>query len=609
MCGIAGGFFKANDFEAKVLIDKILASQHHRGPDARKSLRFATSDDALILGHNRLSIIDVNDRATQPFVSFCNGYYLVFNGMIYNFKSLRQELKSQGIEFRTTSDTEVLLNAYIAWGKACLEKLEGMFAFAIYDKAKEKLLLARDRFGVKPLFYYQDNKNFVFASSVKEMAKYFSCSPNLSYVAKGISQGLYEDDSAISPYQNIKALPSSHCLTFCLKNKRSQLNQYYDLYHQAKLLENKYSQEPESLLSMRFVERFNNAIQKRLCSDVPLGLSISGGLDSSSIASIAANKKNNLLGFHYGNPNDKKSEGPLVNQVANFCNFSVDYITIPTKDIIHQFEKTLNAQEAPFAGLSVVAQHAVFERAHLQGMKVLLGGQGGDEALMGYRKFMLFYQKQLIKEKKHKDLLKMLCYLPLIVFSEIPRLRLYMQAGAKYLGRQKSSGVLNYANFDVNNDLANLEKGLMARQVEDVTRYSLPTLLRYEDRNSMANSIETRLPFLDHDLLAYSISLPSSMKVKKGYGKWLLREVMKEKLPQNLLTSRFKRGFDVGEKKWLSNGLGHHIRERLKSKQSVIDNLCKKNINIDECYSDKALLNEKIRMREAISFIWLGEHF
>lgn len=560
MCGIAGCY----NFSGS--IETILSQQAHRGPDASGLCQLPLHNgETLQLGHNRLKIICLSDVANQPFSDSTKQHYLVFNGEIYNYLSLRQELERLGVLFQTDSDTEVLLQALITWGMEALDKINGMFAFAYFNSKTQQLFLVRDRFGVKPLYYFINDNQLVFASSSASLAKQLNLSPNYAYLQTGLQYGIYEEGSAHTAYQGLSSVLSGGYLRITFSKRLCyEVARYYDLKKRVGLLREELSSSTSQQWVDRVSAHLNNACQLRLQADVPIAIALSGGLDSSAVAAIAKHYTNDLQAFCFGSPNDKASEGVLAEQLAKQHQLPIAFIK-PTDEAWEEaFWQTLAFQDAPFAGMSVVAQYLLYQAIKARGYKVVLGGQGGDEAFLGYRKFQLFYLKELIEKKSWLQAVGFFTMFSQMLWSERARLVTFWQLRAKY-GKQ------GHQQFPLQlpSELMHLNIGyggdIYQRQLDDVLHYSLPTLLRYEDRNSMAHSIESRLPFMDYQLMELACAMPTPLKLHKGFGKWAIRDLMKHQMPDNIRLARYKRGFDVSPSasmiKLIANSAQAHLSD------------------------------------------------
>jgi asparagine synthase (glutamine-hydrolysing) len=490
---------------------------------------------------------------------------LTFNGEIYNYKEIKNELITLGFLFTTEGDTEVLLKAWEAWGQKCLSKFNGMFAFGILDKQCQELFLVRDRFGVKPLLYgHLDNGQLLFSSSIAAVAKQVGEEVDLEYCSTGIRYGFFEGNKDASPFKKVKYVMPGSILKFTLgHNLTVEERVWYSLEEEVEKRVAELINYSDEELIEKGKTLIQNATSLRLRSDVPLAVSLSGGIDSSSIAAIAKLEVNNLVGFCYGSPENKKSEGLIVDKFVKEKGIDIHYIhpEYSSKQLGDLYDRTFAAQEAPFFGLSVLAQQEVYKEVHQQGFKVLLGGQGGDEIFAGYRKFFLIALQNAWDKKNIIDSLSYLHSFGILLLQGIGDYKLYWQQRNRYI--KKTGKDLSFLNTLPSSSVDLLgHTTLKKRQISDVQNYSIPSLLRYEDRNSMSFSIESRLPFMDYRLVEFAIALQDRMKIKHGYGKWALREMMESKVPAYILKSRVKRGFDVTQD-WISNGVGDRIRANL----------------------------------------------
>ena len=611
MCGIAGTFSTGSHGKNKSLVERIVESQKPRGPDHQAIEVAVGPRSTSILGHNRLSIIDLSPQSNQPMWDPSGRFCIVFNGEIYNYKELRVELEAAGVSFSTSGDTEVLLEAFKYWGSDSFSRLNGMFAFAIWDSVQEKLWLARDRFGVKPCYFHSNGSLFVFASTTRALARELGLEPNLTYISRGLRHWIYEDSSDISPYEGLRALPSGSFLEVKLSAEGRIVihpNRYYDLGARAALLKDELTGLTEAELTRRVRDLLDSAINLRLRSDVPIGLSLSSGLDSSSIAVLVAKLQSSPVGFTYGGPTAGNSEGPLVKRLADEKGIRVEFIWPDPAIMTRSFWETLEAQDAPFAGGSIVAQYLVFKAAHKRGFKVLLGGQGADEAFMGYHKYQLFRLADLLAKKKYGELIAGLAGVVPLLVSEIGSARAYLDAMLRYRSRGESPWtVLRLPSPPPISVGYDPSRPLWTRQMMDVLETSLPTLLRYEDRNSMGNSVESRLPFMDYRLIELGIALPEAMKVRRGYGKWIIRQAVDGLVPNSIRLVRYKKGFDVSVGKWIKAGLGASIRNSLMNGGYLLrDVLRGQPASIDNQLSNQRLATNPAAFREAITLCWLA---
>lgn len=612
MCGISGIYTTHILEQHQKIIDAVIKSQTPRGPDHQGLTLIQGTQSQALFGHNRLSIIDLSEQANQPMWDATGRYCIVYNGEIYNYLELRDELVQAGLVFNTRSDTEVILNAFSYWGIHALQRFCGPFAFALFDLKNEKLWLCRDRFGVKPLYYVQMNNTLYFSSTTHALVKALHLKPDYSYLAQGLKYLIYENDSDISPYQNIKSLPSG-CTLLVKFNSDHQLigetSRYYDLAdHVSTRMETLPINDMDALLQLLH-HQFEKAVEIRLRTDVPLAISLSGGLDSSSVASSVSKQHRDTIGFSFSHPDNKKSEGPLVAACAKFLNIKIEYVWPKPNEMIEALYKTIAIQDGPFPTLSIVAQYLLYQRVRACGIKVLLGGQGGDEVFMGYKKFLFFWIKKTLNEKRYFTSAKNLLHLLPMFFSEMTSLKAYWHHRHRYLPQGKKHVHALQLPASPVLHLNNSKQLLWQRQMQDITQFSLPTLLRYEDRNAMGNSVESRLPYLDHRLVELGLALPEAIKLRSGYGKWIVREMMRNKIPDSIRLARYKRGFDIPLDTLLKHGLGQSIRSTLHAGRHIIREFLPSSTNINFMFSDQQFLQRRQTMAEAITLLWLNKAF
>lgn len=547
MCGICGIIQHNDNSVDEVLIRQMMRMQKHRGPDDEG----AFVEDSVGLGFVRLSILDLSPAGHQPMSSFDDRYVVVFNGEIFNYIEIREELKVLGHEFRTNTDTEVLLAAYREWGEACLNRFNGMWVFAIYDKVNKSVFASRDRFGVKPFYYLQTNDFFAFASEIPPLLSLLPAKPTPDF------QSIFDylafnrtDQTERTFFTEIKKL--QHGSTLKIAEGQVSIEQWYDL--RANVSKTKGFSNPDE-----FRELFSSSIGLRLRSDVPVGVCLSGGLDSSSIVSVLLSdfdkKDLNTFSAVYskGQIGDEtefiKEYEPLLTNM---------FYTTPTGESLKQDLKSfVMAHAEPIPSTAPYAQFKVMELAKGK-VVVTLDGQGADEELAGYHYFFGFYFKDLLLSLKLGRLFKEIyCYLAKhrslfgiksFVFFLLPQqLRTSTRVKEKaYLNKQlvkqygKSNSVAGnlYGSRSLNDALL------------DHFEYKLEHLLKWEDRNSMWFSLEARVPFLDYRLVEKILASPGEMVIRNGMTKHLLREGMKGVLPEKIRMRRDKIGFDTPQDRW-----------------------------------------------------------
>lgn len=524
MCGIAGIIGNGTDEQ----LDLMLSKQKHRGPDNKS--KWITKKAKL--GHNRLSIIDLSVTANQPFLSDDKRYVLVFNGEIYNYIELKALLVDY--KFKTKSDTEVLLAAYIKWGKDCMHKLNGMFSFAIYDTQNQSLFAVRDRFGVKPFYYHQSKTTFYFSSEIKSIhAAGIKKNPNEKVWASYLTFGSYGMPNETF-WQNIWQLPAGHCLTY--QKGKLDINKWYFF---EKEIQKYTKKENIESVKQKYASLLKDSIKLRFRADVTIGFNISGGLDSSVLLAfvnqIEDSKKIKAYTFY---TNDKRyDELPWVEEMINLTNNPLVKVLLQSKDVENSLNFISSIQDEPFGGIPTIAYSKIFAQARKDNVLVLLDGQGMDEQWAGYD----YYLKS---------------------------------EGTTIQGVNKSPFRPNVLTTDF---LALAEKPLYPKpfdnkllnmQYRDLFYTKIPRALRFNDRISMAYSTELREPFLDYRLVEYAFAQPLEYKIKKGIHKYLVRELAAEFL-SDTITYAPKRPLQTPQREWLAVELKSSVEKSLSNlKQS-----------------------------------------
>lgn len=560
MCGIAGTLSKKASLITQQRIKAVTDAIAHRGPEGEGF--FINNQNTVALGHRRLSIIDLSGAAAQP-MQYRNQYYIVYNGEVYNYIELRSNLQKKGHIFKTASDTEVVVAAYAAWGKDCVQHFDGMFAFAIWDEKEQQLFAARDRFGEKPFYYFFDEEQLLFASEIKALWKGGVCkevNPSLLYNFLTIGYTSNPTDPAETFYSNIQKLPAAFFLQYSLQTHSLVIEKYWQLEEKEEEMSDKEAIE-------LFNELFASSVKRRLRSDVAIGTSLSGGLDSSAIVAFCANEKIEQYThacFTAVFPGFEKNEEQFAAKIALHFNLQHHLVTVPEGDIAQQIEQLLQHHDEPVGSGSVLVQYHVYKRAKQQGITVLLDGQGGDEVLGGYHKYYkwrwqeLYAQKNLKKSGERRAAKELGIKEGFGVKNKATAL--FPHFAAAMLQTEKSKKA--YRQSHLNNDFAFAHKRdsyyslpthftLNGALYFDTIVYGLEELLRLADRNSMAHSVEVRLPFLAHQLVEALFSLPAHFKIREGWTKWLLRKTAEPFLPPDIVWRKDKVGFEPPQKTWM----------------------------------------------------------
>ena len=579
----------------------------HRGPDGEGL--WLNQNETVALGHRRLSILDLSEVAAQPF-HFHNRYTIIHNGEIYNYTELRNQLQQKGYSFRSQTDTEVIAAAYDCWKEKCLQYFDGMFAFAIWDEQEQQLFAARDRFGEKPFYYFFDNEQLLFASELKALwaagvHKSWNHTMLLSFLANGHTQNAV--DASLSFYKNVLSLPPAHYATYNVHNNELFVTSYWDL--------DKQSVQTISVADAvkKFNTLFAESIKRRMRSDVAVGTSLSGGLDSSNIVATSSQFKTSTYTHHCFTasfPSFEKDELRYAKLVANQFGLQ-QHITTPTaEDFINDFEKLCYHQEQPFNSSSVYAQYKVMELAKQNNVTVLLDGQGADETLAGYTRYVHWYlQEQLAKCKfsfvnserklfeQNKTPFKwgfsnyIAAWLPLVVTNQLEARERKQILNHPHLSRQYA-----HAHYD---KFYSLFKPPVSK-LNDILYFNtkqqgLGELLHYADRNSMAHGRELRLPFLSHQLVKFIFSLPSTLKMHEGFTKYILRKTMNGVLPNEIVWRKDKVGYEPPQKQWM---------EKKPLQEMVMESRKKL---VDEKILNAGVLQKPIQLKsayEADNFDW-----
>jgi asparagine synthase (glutamine-hydrolysing) len=615
MCGIFGMFVhktignKISDDENS-LINK-------RGPDGCGVWSGEFDNSIIKFLHTRLSIIDLTNNGHQPMHDEDSDWVITYNGEIYNYIEVRSKLLSLGWFFKGYSDTEVLLKAWAQWGLDALPHLNGMFAFAVYNKKTGEMWLIRDRFGVKPLVWanFQD-KGIVFSSSVAAVAQSLDARVNVQNCAFGLRFKAFEGPEMGTPFVGVHSVPPGGWIRVQFEREgkgvtntfRRTEGRWYDLAQAVAAKQSAIENYTEEKLLAECKFLLEDAVNLRLRSDVPLAVSLSGGLDSNTVAALAAIQIKNLHGFTFGSPQALMSEGPVVARFTNQVGITPHYIW-PSYDaagLNSLLERTLYCQEAPFPGLSVMAQNEVFCTVNRAGFKVVLGGQGGDEIFAGYRKFFVVAARHAIRKSDATEAFNMLYSLGLMLVYEAGQARMFTSALTRYLPIKNFSFHLVDWAAPKANLWGSIDGSLADRQIEDVQHWSIPTLLRYEDRNSMGHGVESRLPFMDYRLVEMALALPAKLKISNGFGKWAVRKITTNIVPDFIRLNRKKRGFDVTQN-WIKSGLGSVLRTRIHENKDSLNPYLRKNLNIDHFLTDATLQGNSNILDEAIMLAWLAE--
>lgn len=574
MCGIVGYISKSSKFLSSVeCVRKMTNTIIHRGPDATGEW----VNSKVALGHRRLSIIDLDEKSNQPMLSHDGRYVIVFNGEIYNYKELKEELLREGCHFRTNSDTEVILESYRRYGIECLNKFNGMWAFVIYDTLDNRIILSRDRFGVKPLYILENKDVLIFASEIKAI---LSVLPeerllNSTWIYRYIAGTLNEDVDEECIFKNVKIFPSSHYMIYNLNNNNKETHCYWKVNE--KEFYDKWIRGKNPLEI--FKRLFDDAVGLRLRADVEVGACLSGGIDSSSIVGCVSKRyKKQIHTFSSVYADHDCDEEYYINKVNEKWDTISHYIKPDDyeNDFIGYIKKITYHHDQPVGGASLYSQYMVMKSA--SGIvKVLLDGQGADELFAGYIPYYTYYITDLIEKGTIWAKLKAIALLTIlkkewpnnigmVSTDTIVRLVgiknsfLFQSANKIHEMRIKRRLQMFSKRFNdsVNDKYQNRDvkctSKLNTRLCNDLISKSIPAILHNEDGNSMAFSIESRMPFLDYRIVEFAIALDGKYKIKNQWTKWIIRKACKEYLPREVANRKDKMGFPAPFSRWLRDG-------------------------------------------------------
>jgi len=557
------------------VLDEMRDLLAHRGPDHGASASYDADGWTLSFGHRRLSIIDLSREADQPMESADGGTVIVYNGEIYNYVELGDELRALGHSFRTHSDTEILLAAYDRWGTDCLTRLNGMFAFVLWDRRRQELFVARDRFGEKPLFHTRlPSGGVAFASEMKALFAHPECEAAADpELVAAFAEGRYFEDGEATLFRGIRRLPPAHALVLDRRGEVLRQWRYWTPDYEAV---DPYS---EAEAAERLRELLERSVRMRLRSDVPVGTSLSGGLDSSSIVGLLAQMREsaprtftqNAFSGRYDDFDPALNEGPYIDLAVEASGVHA-FSTMPTAEgLIEESEQLHWHQEEPFLSASIYMQWCVMRLAAKHRTTVLLDGQGADELLAGYQYYFTSHQLDLLDRRRLPALVRETSAFNRRLrraSKDFPNSRRRFNARIAYtipavLARAVLRGGVYGGPYSVGVPAA-VPGARLRRQLAESLQYnSLPALLRYADRNGMAFSRETRFPFLDHDLVDWAIRLPDEALIAKGWQKYVLRRAVEGVVPRKIQWRADKVGYAAPLDIWLRGPLRAWAHDRL----------------------------------------------
>jgi asparagine synthase (glutamine-hydrolysing) len=557
VCGLCG-IVELECPPERARVDAMLDGLAHRGPDGRG----AFEGDGVCLGHLRLAIIDLSDAGLEPFASDDGRLQLVFNGEIYNYLELREELRARGHVFRTQTDTEVLLAGYREWGERCVDHFNGMWAFAIWDSGRRTLFCSRDRLGIKPLYYRLEGSRFAFASE-PWVLRGEAPRANLGAVRDYLEHG-YLDQGDETFFDGVLRLPPAHSLTFGADGLR--LARYWQVE----------AREPPRDPVAAVRETFLDAVRLQLRADVPVGTALSGGIDSSSIAVAVAehgHERQQTVTAYFEDAGF--DERPYARAVVERTGADAHWVSFTAGDLVENLPAIVRAQGEPFGSTSICAGWYVMREANRAGLTVMLDGQGGDELFGGYRAYFGYRLSDLLRAGRLVEATSELRAFAAVngprwaavalVNPHVPeRVRLAVRSRARGASTLVAPDLVAQSHYLPNGTVF---PDRLRRQLHLVlTRRGLPELLRYEDRNSMAHSLEARVPLLDHRLVELAFSLPGDELIRRGETKSVLRRALADLLPPQVRERRDKLGFVTPEGRFLRGPLGELAQDAFASR-------------------------------------------
>ncbi|WHZ21024.1 MAG: Asparagine synthetase [glutamine-hydrolyzing] [Nitrospira sp.] len=579
MCGIAVAIGLNGRPIERAAVERMAKSLLHRGPDDGG----VYVDGSVGLGFRRLSILDLSDAGHQPMVSEDGQYVMVFNGEIFNYIELRSELRQLGYQFRSSGDSEVLLAAYRQWGADCLPKLNGMWAFVIYDRRHRRLFGSRDRFGIKPLYYSRNHDIVLFASEIKALraSGYRQNDINWRIAARFLLEGRL-DGHVETFYEGIRQIPPGSGFEVDVDGTW-RLWPFWSL----ETLPPTVSDNPAAA----FADLFEDSVRIRMRSDVPVGVCLSGGLDSTAIICAAARHRSDyadggsesLQAFCYM---DKQfDESKYIADTLTQTGAQLRQLETSPSELWNDLRKVLWFQDEPVHTMTAVVGYQLMRLAASQGIRVVLNGQGADETIGGYSSYFQDYWVALLRQGRVREAWQAVASYSMAhggssqerfteavsrcLSREMYKIGAYQQwAQARRQVRlcRNPWFSTDLTKYCINEDDSPVSGTLSRALNQSVVSAPLPLYLRIEDRNSMANSIEARLPFLDYRLVSFVCGLPDDWKIRGPWNKYILREGMRGRIPESVRARVDKMGFPTASKKWFAHDLHEPLRDILGSR-------------------------------------------
>lgn len=576
MCGITGIISKGDIMYStmKAMNDKL----YHRGPDAEGFLfggdcisdcslsmvSCVNSDTRFAFGHRRLSIVDLSLFGHQP-MQYMNRYWIVYNGEVYNHVELRSELVEKGYHFVSNSDTEVIMAAYDFWGKECLGRFNGMWAFVIYDGLRNEFFISRDRFGIKPLYYFQNDENLIFASEIKALLENPLVVPkeDKEFIRDYLINGCKEYTTRTA-FLGIKKFDYGSYIIIGGNDVFSPLKEYKFWKVRPNLSDEKFNSERAQIYAEQYYDLLYDAVRLRLRADVNVGSASSGGLDSSSIVYLINRQLRDQGVEHqqvtfstvYNTPGTENcDESAFIDEVTRTLDVNSLRIEPQEAEVPHEHRKVIYHLENPPEGTLMSSWHT-FKLVGSSEVVVTLDGQGADEQMAGYLPYIINYWST---KKKLSGSLKELYFFWKTSTMKFALIGLGFNVAKKLF----SEDVVKYVIFKITGRRIEVYKNLNQRLFED-SFSSLITLLHYADHTSMAHSVESRMPFMDFRLVEFLMSVPACYKIHNGWTKYIARLAFDKKLPDTVVWRKDKMGWPIPEKKWVNGGLKNWFEAGVK---------------------------------------------
>lgn len=576
MCGIFGIQTIKKRNITEIFANKISKLMNHRGPNTTGFYGYNSNTNAsfltkaveksytinLFFMHKRLAVLDLTEAGNQPMQTADGRYTLVFNGEIYNYKKIREDLERKEISFHTNCDTEVLLQYLIHGGISNLQALEGMFVFALFDKQENRLFLARDPFGIKPLYYFRNHDVLAFSSQIDcllEISEFCDKHLNLNKYLPFLRQGISDCDDQTLIKGIYRLEPGQILISENINNTlKTEIKTYFTWQNNCCKHEGLSFEDAKQLLRKRLEE----SIQMHLISDVPVCFNLSGGVDSSALVALASQFHKNITAFTYQADDTKIDESHFAEDVAKFCKINLVKVKIKPDDFGEDLDDIILKQGEPYAGSSIYAQRKLYEAQAKEGFKVCLDGQGGDELFAGYNNYFAYAVKDAFKARDLKRLVCLflnvqrmanLSYVIDNFLRHFPELQILFR---RICGRDLCPFYIDRVFFK-NQFITLTKSSVTVKSLHDALdnstlKTSIPTLVRYADRNAMTFSIENRVPFLCNTVAQFAHMLPNEFLISNtGWQKFILRKAVEDILPSNVIWRKDKMGFVPTENIWL----------------------------------------------------------